>query len=384
MVPEVLLASAHRSLPRSYDMDVVTGAQDVICARKRFSCSNTALGSNIQGNESSSSQSNAIASAETLGWAQDMTRFQKFSVVLSVVCFFVAVLVLAGCQGVSAFSSGANPTPTPDPGATPTPTPGPSATPTPTPTPTLQTSINHVVMMLQENRSFDSYFGKMTAYRTANGVSGTVDDLDSGKFQNSGIAPYHSGSVCMENLSPDWAEDRHQVNLSNPRGIDPRNPKTMPMNGFVNTAAGISAFYQFIDVNGHRAMGYYTEHELNYYYFIATNFAMSDAFYSPAPTNTPNNRVYAFGATSQGTIHTPGGAESCPGERVQISSKPIFQVLSENNISWKIYITDLEPTCDPKGGAFPLNCAVLSTYLQFFTYIDGINLHPPVPGFNPD
>jgi phospholipase C len=239
-------------------------------------------------------------------------------------------------------------------------------------------------MMLQENRSFDSYFGKMTAYRAANGIPGTVEDLDSGKFGNSGIAPYHSGSVCMENLSPDWAEDHHQVNLGNPRGIDPSNPKTMPMNGFVNTAAGISAFYSFIDTSGHRAMGYYTEQDLNFYYFMAANFAMSDAFYSPNPTNTANNRIYAFGATSQGTVHTPGGAEACPGERGQMSSKPIFQVLSENNVSWKIYVTDLEPTCDPKNSSFPIQCAVNSTYLQFFNYINGSSAKPPVSGFNPE
>src|SRR5262249_9509219 len=125
------------------------------------------------------------------------------------------VLVLAGCQGMTGITAGptptpGNPSPTPTPNASPPPppTPIPTPTPTPTPVPTLQTSINHVIIMLQENRSFDSYFGKMTAYRAANGIAGTVDDLDSGTYQNSGIAPYHSGSVCMENLSPDWAEDR--------------------------------------------------------------------------------------------------------------------------------------------------------------------------------
>jgi len=245
--------------------------------------------------------------------------------------------------------------------------------------------VNHVIIMMQENRSFDSYFGKLSAYRAANGYSGIVDDLDSGSFKNSGIAPYHSGSVCMENMSPDWAEDRHEVNLFNARGIVPGDTKTMPMDGFVNTAAGIAGPpNNFQDTAGKRAMGYYTEHELNYYYFMASNFAMSDRFYSPAPTNTPNNRIFGLGATSQGTIHTPGGFESCPGERVQISSKPIFQLLSENNISWKVYVTDLLPTCDPKNGSFPLTCAVRSTYLQFFTYINGASAKPPVSGFNPE
>src|SRR5262245_6610310 len=91
------------------------------------------------------------------------------------------VVVLAGCQGMTGITPGPtptptpgnpSPTPTPNSSPTPTPTPIPTPTPTPTPVPTLQTSINHVIIMLQENRSFDSYFGKMTAYRTANGKIG--------------------------------------------------------------------------------------------------------------------------------------------------------------------------------------------------------------------
>jgi phospholipase C len=269
----------------------------------------------------------------------------------------LALMVLSGCQGITG-----------DPPST---------------GGTLQ-SVNHVIFMLQENRSFDHYFGKMTAYRAANGIPGTVDDLDSGRFSNSGIAPYHSGSVCMENLSPDWSEMRHQLNIRNPSGVIPGDPKTMPMDGFVRIAAAMAAFDGFLDTAGRRTMSYYTEHELNYYYFMAANFAMSDAFHSPVPTNTTNNRIFGMGATSQGTVHDPDGVENCPGERTQISSKPIFQVLSEHNISWKIYITDLHLGCDPKNGEFPLACAVRSTYLQFFTYIHGSSLHPPVKGPNPE
>ncbi len=31
------------------------------------------------------------------------------------------------------------------------------------------TALNHVILMLQENRSFDNYFGMLNAYRKANG-----------------------------------------------------------------------------------------------------------------------------------------------------------------------------------------------------------------------
>ncbi len=244
--------------------------------------------------------------------------------------------------------------------------------------PTLN-SVNHVLVMLQENRSFDSYFGKLNDFFALKAFpqAGEVDGIPASGFINSGIKSYHSGSVCMENLSPDWAEDHHQVNLGNPRSINGTIPSTMPMNGFVNTAAGIANYYSFQDTAGRRAMGYYTERELNYYYALAGNFAINDKFYSPAPTNTTNNRLYAFGATSQGTIHTPGGAEACPGAPAQMRGKPIFQLLDEAGISWKIYITDLTPRCDPKNGSFPLQCALFSTYLEFYGWTNPTNPNKP-------
>src|SRR5258707_13141587 len=64
----------------------------------------------------------------------------------------LSLAVLTGCQGLGASS------------ATPTPTPTPS--PSPTPAGSLQ-SVNHIIFMMQENRSFDSYFGKINDYRAS-------------------------------------------------------------------------------------------------------------------------------------------------------------------------------------------------------------------------
>ena len=77
--------------------------------------------------------------------------------------------------------------------------------------------------MIQENRSFDHYFGQMTAYRTANaiptsGSPATIDDESTGSFSNfspvtnANIAAYHSGSVCTEDLTPDWTESHKNFN----------------------------------------------------------------------------------------------------------------------------------------------------------------------------
>src|SRR5262249_40588034 len=63
------------------------------------------------------------------------------------------------------------PPPTPTPTPTPPPPP-PTPTPTPaTPTPSGITAVNHIIFVLQENRSFDSYFGMLNPYRKAHGFN---------------------------------------------------------------------------------------------------------------------------------------------------------------------------------------------------------------------
>ncbi len=210
--------------------------------------------------------------------------------------------------------------------------------------------------MFQENRSFDDYFGQMTAYRQANNIpinssDGKINDLSTGQYSNTNfstgqvIASYHTGSVCTEDLTPDWGPTHIMMNDANPAAAGPG----APMNGFVQLAYNISTAFGpsvVTDQTGRRAMGYFDGNDLNYYYFMASNFAMGDAFYSPAPSRTAVNRLYIFAATSQGYAHEPSQG--------QLTSKTIYQELDEKGISWKIYVTDPKPT--------------FLTYLSFFTY----------------
>ena len=78
-----------------------------------------------------------------------MTQLKR--IVFAVVFAVLSLTLLTGCQGLGA-STGPTPTPTP--------------TAFPTPTGSLQ-SVNHIIFMMQENRSFDSYFGKINDYRAS-------------------------------------------------------------------------------------------------------------------------------------------------------------------------------------------------------------------------
>jgi len=194
--------------------------------------------------------------------------------------------------------------------------------------------------MMQENRSFDNYFGFMTDYRQRNGIpinssDGKIRDLSdpaaAAAGARNGIMPYHTGSVCTEDLTPDWAESHHEMDLHHPAAVGP----TAPMDGFVATARGVgNSIGVLVDKNGHRAMGIFDDSQLNFYYAMASQFAMGDAFFSPVPTRTGSNRLFIHGATSGGTVHADTTVTK------QLTSKTIWRDLDEANVTWKIYISD--------------------------------------------
>ena len=66
------------------------------------------------------------------------------------------------------------------------------------------------------------------------------------------------------------------------------------LNGFVIAAANDARQQSptLMDTNGVRAMGYFEGSDLNYYYFMASNFATSDRWFSPAMDRTQINRMY--------------------------------------------------------------------------------------------
>ena len=98
--------------------------------------------------------------------------------------------------------------------------------------------------------------------------------------------------------------------------------------GFVYSAANYARNTAGPDQEGIRAMGYFDEGHLPYYYFMATQFATSDRFFSSLLSRTPPNRLYSFAATSAGWTDQPTGP---------VFAKTIWQSLEEAGISWKIY-----------------------------------------------
>jgi phospholipase C len=249
---------------------------------------------------------------------------------------------------------------------------------------TLQ-SLNHIIFFAQENRSFDHYFGFMRQYWANHGITdqsfdglpqfnpasgaaplkGTVpsvpgcnllSDADSctpdptnqvQSFSFHSLAlPGGTGTVCEENQSPFWNEARNDWDYTNPADQPAENPP--PLNGFVFTAAYDARSNGFMDVNGVRAMGYFEDTDLNFYYDLATKFATSDRWFSPLMDRTQINRAYFYAATSQGYAYPPGGGTN---DSKPFSAKTIFEALQDAGITWKIYV-------NPAGSSYNgVNCS---------------------------
>ena len=190
--------------------------------------------------------------------------------------------------------------------------------------------IKHIIVMLQENRSFDSYFSKLGDYAT------NVDHIP-GYQINAGYDPnvilplfgggtghlFHEPTERTDNLSPAWNESHFDV--------DQQSDGTFKMDRFAMTSHSVSAP---TDPKGLRALGQYDQSDIPYYYELATQFATSDSFHSSLLANTLPNRQYMFCATSQGRIFpSPAGHDpwTCP---------TIFSSLQNAGVNWIYYNKD--------------------------------------------
>ena len=218
--------------------------------------------------------------------------------------------------------------------------------------------INHVIFMLQENRTFDNYFGMLNPYRRANGwsagddgvtytVDGIDDKLNTTNMDDEGVAQplFKLKSSCIDDATSAWLESFGDVNRYNFLTSRPIN-----MDGFVHDAEGFDkscaasgqCHGAYTDSIGKRVMGYYDQGFLNYYYYMASQFAVSDRWFSPiASKSTPNRIATDTGGTTQGLVFDPGSDDHLG----KLNIPSIFQELDGAGVSWKVYYTVTQGSC---------------------------------------
>jgi phospholipase C len=221
-------------------------------------------------------------------------------------------------------------------------------------------SVSHVIFMLQENHSFDNYFGMLNPYRETNGwevgddgvtyqVDGIDDKLDTisnEDDQGTSYKLFKFKTTCIDDDSSAWLASYGDVNR-----YDFLNTRPILVDGFVHDGegyavscakAGSGCSGAFTDVTGERAMGYYDQGFLNYYYYMASQFAVSDRWFSPVASKSISNRIAVFtGGTTQGLVNDPGSDDHL----AQLDIPTIFEELDQAKVSWKIYYTVTQDFC---------------------------------------
>ncbi len=225
-------------------------------------------------------------------------------------------------------------------------------------------SVNHVLFLMQENRSFDSYFGMLNVYRQKNSlnvaddgntynVDGTDDKLATTfNLDDQGNKHYlfHTTTTCLDDMTSAWLESYGSVSR-----WDFSLSRDILQDGFVHIDQGYNLSGRCSgecdhDPAGVRAMAYYQDTsvsgkpELNYYYYMASQFALSDRWFSPVSSKTKPNRLATMaGGTTQGLVQDPGADDDNLPQR---DIKTIFEQLEENHVSWKIYYTTTAGLCN--------------------------------------
>jgi phospholipase C len=243
-------------------------------------------------------------------------------------------------------------------------------------------AIKHVIFMLQENHTFDNYFGMLNNYRRTNNwntgddgnvymVDGIDDKLNISNQDDEGVSHplFKFKSSCIDDASSAWLESYGDVNRYNFLTSRP-----MLDDGFVHTAEGYAKSCalsgvcsgDYTDTAGQRAMGYYDQDFLNYYYYMASQFAVSDRWFSPIASKSNPNRIATYsGGTTQGLAFDPGYDDHVG----SLNLPNIFKALDDAGVSWKVYYSDTAGECgpgDPDCGSGTANYP--ATTLGYITY----------------
>ena len=176
------------------------------------------------------------------------------------------------------------------------------------------TPIQHLVVLMQENHTFDNYFG---TYPGADGMpAGTTMPVDPGNPKAGYVTPWHIGNSTITDLSHSAATFHAQYD----------NGK---MDGFVSA---LNARNQ----NGKLAMGYYDGTDIPYYWNLADNYVLFDQFFSSAQDGSFANHLFWVAAVPP---IVPKGQKLSD---VLANIPTIFDSLQAAGVSWKFYVQNYD------------------------------------------
>ncbi|WP_336794060.1 alkaline phosphatase family protein [Gordonia malaquae] len=177
--------------------------------------------------------------------------------------------------------------------------------------------VEHVVVLMQENRSFDHYFGALR------GVRGFADNSAlPGVFDQDGIHPFlarsaaNRGDLSVEYLAslPHSWPDGHQA-----------------LNG--GRCDG------WVGAKGKATMAAYDRRDIGFHYALAETFTVCDAYFASCPTSTSPNRNFLFSGTTGFEPYGPRavGNDAYDSAHPGYFWKSYAESLHDAGVDWRVY-----------------------------------------------
>lgn len=178
---------------------------------------------------------------------------------------------------------------------------------------TTATPIEHLVVLMQENHTFDNYFG---TFPGADGLPPDVcQPLDLEDPSRGCIKPFH-------NDQPRTSDPDHSSQSAREAYHDGT------MDGFVSAQVDRN-------LDPRAPMAYWDGSDLPLYWNLATDYTLADRFFSTALGASQTNHMYWITGQSGGGGGIPKDGYSMP---------TIFDRLEAAGVSWKMYVQNYDPT----------------------------------------
>jgi phospholipase C len=181
--------------------------------------------------------------------------------------------------------------------------------------------LRHVVILMQENRSFDHYFGSLK------GVRGFADKQ---------ALRYPDGTTIFQQPDPARTDlgyllpfrmDSAKVNAQNARDLD---------HSWVgdHSSRNSGLWNNYVPAKTEQTMGYFTRSDLPFQYALADAFTICDGYHQAILAPTSPNRMYFWTGTSSGFITNPDDYVS-DFTAGAVTTYP--ELLQKAGLTWQVY-----------------------------------------------
>ncbi|RLJ34418.1 phospholipase C [Chryseobacterium sp. 7] len=202
----------------------------------------------------------------------------------------------------------------------------------------------HVVILMQENRSFDHAFGALKGVRgfldkrafvKQDGHSVFFQKNDEGKYASPArLDLRNTKSTWMSSLPHSWADQQKALNKGK-------------FDQWLQAKASGNKDYKNIPLT----LGYYNREDLPFYYQLADAFTIFDQYFCSSLTGTTPNRLFLWSGTlreqQNGKVKANVVNENIDYDKArQAKWKSFPEILEQQNVSWRIYQNEISL---PKG-----------------------------------